>query len=66
MASYLLGAIIIAQILNGYFESFWIMGRPNTAVLPEPVYALAITLSPLRIEGIASFWIGVGVIYWIF
>lgn len=55
-----------AQILNGYFASLWIMGRPNTAVLPEPVSAFAITLSPLRMDGIASFWIGVGVMYCIF
>lgn len=53
-------------MLKGYFESFWIRGRPNAAVLPLPVSAFAIMLSPERIDGIASFWIGVGVLYWIF
>jgi hypothetical protein len=58
-ASSRLGAIISAHMLNGYFESFCIKGRPNTAVLPVPVSEFMIALSPLRIGGIASFWIGV-------
>lgn len=44
-----------AKILNGYLANFYIKGRPNAAVLPLPVYALAITLSPLIIDGIANF-----------
>lgn len=55
-----------AKILYGYFANFYMRGSPNAAVLPLPVSALAMTLYPLRIEGMASFWIGVGVIYWIF
>jgi len=55
MASYLLGAIMMAQMENGSLANFCIMGRPNTAVLPEPVSALAITLYPFKIEGRASF-----------
>jgi hypothetical protein len=50
-------------MLKGYLDSFCIIGRPNAAVFPLPVYAFAITLSPFKMDGIASFWIGVGVMY---
>ncbi len=66
IASYRLGAMIRAQMLNGSLDNFCIKGKPNTAVFPLPVSALAITLSPLRMEGMASFCMGVGVMYCIF
>lgn len=47
--------MISAKILNGYFASFYIKGSPKAAVFPLPVYALAITLYPLSMEGMANF-----------
>lgn len=47
-------------------DNFWIRGSPNAAVFPLPVYEFAIIESPDKIEGIDSFWIGVGVWYWSF
>ena len=36
------------------------IGRPNAAVLPEPVWAWPMTSRPSSIGGIACAWIGLG------
>ncbi len=41
----------------------WMRGRVNAAVFPVPVCASPMTSRPLRINGMASAWIGVGVSY---
>ena len=37
-----------------------IMGIAKAAVLPVPVWAIAITSSPFMMEGMALYWISVG------
>lgn len=39
------------------------MGTKKATVLPEPVMELATTSLPVRITGMASCWIGVGLTY---
>ena len=53
-------------MLVGSLESLLSVGRANVAVLPEPVYELMMTLFPVRMEGMASDWISVGLLYFIF
>lgn len=55
-----------ANILVGSLERSWRRGKPNAAVLPDPVSELMITFFPLRIYGIVRLWMGVGVLYLIF
>ena len=39
-----------------------IIGRTKAAVLPVPVWAMPIRSLPIRTDGIAARWIGVGVV----
>ncbi len=41
-------------------STYWIIGRPNAAVLPEPVCAWPMMSRPSSSGGIASSWIGLG------
>ena len=61
IANSLVGANIIEPIASLIFKLF-IIGRPNAAVFPVPVWAWPIISLPERATGIASAWIGDGVV----
>src|SRR5919108_4998733 len=41
----------------------WIIGNPNAAVFPVPVWARASRSAPLSTNGIDAAWMGVGSVY---
>ena len=43
--------------------SFWMMGITKEAVFPLPVLAIAMTLKPWSMIGMALLWMGVGKLY---
>ena len=53
-------------MLIGSLDSLLRVGRENVAVFPEPVSELIMTLFPVIMDGIANYWISVGLLYLIF